>query len=87
MSDINEFQAHYLNKNGTFFGLIDDSKVVGSGAIRYLNDEICSEAMSDDKPLRASTPLSYGGMRLLLFGSYSTEALMGAVLNAADIIA
>lgn len=40
MSDIDNLQSHYFNK-GTFLVLIDDGIVVGSGAIRRLNDDIC----------------------------------------------
>lgn len=33
--------SHYLDNKGTFLVLVDDDKVVGSGGIRRLNDEIC----------------------------------------------
>ncbi len=41
MSDIDDMRSHYFDNNGTFLVLIDDSRVVGSGAIRRLNDDIC----------------------------------------------
>jgi len=41
LSDIDRFQSHYLDNNGTFLLLIDDEKVVGSGGIRHLSEEIC----------------------------------------------
>lgn len=39
--DIDNVRSHYFDNNGTFLVLIDDRRVVGSGAIRRLNDEIC----------------------------------------------
>lgn len=41
MSDIDDMRSHYFDNNGTFLVLIDDGRVVGSGAIRRLNDDIC----------------------------------------------
>ncbi len=41
MSDIDGVQSHYFDNNGTFLVLIDDGRVVGSGAIRRLSDDIC----------------------------------------------
>jgi putative acetyltransferase len=41
MSDIDEVGAHYFEKGGTFLVLMDEGRVVGSGAIRRLNDDIC----------------------------------------------
>lgn len=41
MSDIDDVQAQYFNNNGTFLVLVDDGRVVGSGAIRRLNNDIC----------------------------------------------
>ncbi len=41
MSDINDVQSHYFDNNGTFLLLIDSGRVVGSGAIRRLNNDIC----------------------------------------------
>ncbi|MBD1833788.1 GNAT family N-acetyltransferase [Cyanobacteria bacterium FACHB-472] len=41
MSDIDNMRSHYFDNNGTFLVLIDDGRVVGSGAIRRLNDDIC----------------------------------------------
>ena len=41
MSDIDNVRSHYFNNNGMFLVVVDDGKVVGSGAIRRLNDDIC----------------------------------------------
>lgn len=41
MSDIDDVRSHYLDNKGTFLVLVDDDKVVGSGGIRHLNDDIC----------------------------------------------
>jgi putative acetyltransferase len=39
--DISNFQTVYLNHNGTFKVLIDGDTVVGAGAIRKIDNEIC----------------------------------------------
>jgi putative acetyltransferase len=41
MSDINNVQADYFQQGGTFLVLMDNRRVVGSGAIRRWNFEIC----------------------------------------------
>ncbi|TBR59446.1 GNAT family N-acetyltransferase [Westiellopsis prolifica IICB1] len=41
MSDIENVQSHYFDNGGTFLVLVDDEQVVGTGAIRRLDDEIC----------------------------------------------
>ncbi|MBE9216090.1 GNAT family N-acetyltransferase [Plectonema cf. radiosum LEGE 06105] len=41
MSDIDNVQFHYFENNGTFLVLLEESRVVGTGAIRKLDDEIC----------------------------------------------
>ena len=41
MSDIDDVQSHYFDNKGTFLVLIDEGRVVGSGAIRRLSDDIC----------------------------------------------
>lgn len=41
MSDIDDVQSHYFDNNGTFLVLIDGERVVGSGVIRRLNNELC----------------------------------------------
>ncbi|MBW4469491.1 MAG: GNAT family N-acetyltransferase [Stenomitos rutilans HA7619-LM2] len=41
MSDIENVRSHYFNNCGTFLVLVDDKQVVGTGAIRRLDDEIC----------------------------------------------
>jgi len=41
MSDIKNVRSHYFDNNGTFLVLVDAEQVVGTGAIRKLDDEIC----------------------------------------------
>ena len=41
MSDLDDVQSHYFDNKGTFLVLIDEGRVVGSGAIRHLSDDIC----------------------------------------------
>lgn len=39
--DLDNIQEHYLNNRGIFLVVLDLQKVVGSGAIRYLENDIC----------------------------------------------
>lgn len=39
--DIENVQEHYFNNKGTFLVLLDSEQVVGTGAVRRLDDEIC----------------------------------------------
>lgn len=41
LSDTENVQSHYFDNNGTFLVLVDGEQVVGTGAIRKLDDEIC----------------------------------------------
>lgn len=41
MSDIENVRSHYFDNCGVFLVLVDDEQVVGTGAIRRLDDEIC----------------------------------------------
>ncbi|MCC3405959.1 MAG: GNAT family N-acetyltransferase [Microcoleus sp. PH2017_10_PVI_O_A] len=41
MSDIEDLRSHYFDNSGVFLVLVDNEKVVGTGAIRKLNAEIC----------------------------------------------
>jgi putative acetyltransferase len=41
MSDIDDVYSHYFDNGGTFLVLMDEGRVVGSGAIRRLDEEIC----------------------------------------------
>lgn len=41
MSDLDNLRSHYFDNNGTFLVLLDEGRVVGSGAIRRLNNDIC----------------------------------------------
>ena len=41
MSDIEQVRSHYFDNRGVFLVLVDNEQVVGTGAIRKLNDEIC----------------------------------------------
>ncbi|MEB3220362.1 MAG: GNAT family N-acetyltransferase [Nostocales cyanobacterium 94392] len=40
-SDIDNVKSHYFDNDGTFLVLLEESRVVGTGAIRKLDDEIC----------------------------------------------
>ncbi|MBW4539818.1 MAG: GNAT family N-acetyltransferase [Myxacorys chilensis ATA2-1-KO14] len=40
MSDIENVRSHYFDNSGTFLVLVDNEQVVGTGAIRRLDDEI-----------------------------------------------
>ena len=39
--DLDNIQEHYSNNRGIFLVVLDKQKVVGSGAIRYLENDIC----------------------------------------------
>jgi putative acetyltransferase len=41
MFDIENAQLHYFDNRGLFLVLLDNDKIVGTGAIRHLDDEIC----------------------------------------------
>jgi putative acetyltransferase len=41
MADLEDVRSHYFDNNGTFLVLIDTDKVVGSGAIRRLDNQTC----------------------------------------------
>lgn len=41
MSDIEHLRSDYFDNNGMFFVLVDNEQVVGTGAIRKLNAQIC----------------------------------------------
>lgn len=41
LSDLDDLAANYFNNKGIFLVLIDNGMIAGSGAIRYLNDDIC----------------------------------------------
>jgi len=41
MSDIEQVRSHYFNNNGVFLVLVNKEQVVGTGAIRKLDDQIC----------------------------------------------
>ncbi|MBE9170449.1 GNAT family N-acetyltransferase [Pleurocapsales cyanobacterium LEGE 06147] len=41
LTDIDNFQSEYFNNTGTFLVLVDNHRVVGSGAIRRINNDIC----------------------------------------------
>lgn len=40
-NDIDTFQAHYLNRRGLFLVVLDDGRVVGSGAVRQIDERVC----------------------------------------------
>jgi putative acetyltransferase len=41
MADIEDVQSHYFEKRGIFLVLMDGEQVVGTGAIRNLEEDIC----------------------------------------------
>lgn len=41
MSDIDDVESHYLDNGGTFLVVTEEERVVGSGAIRRLDNYIC----------------------------------------------
>jgi putative acetyltransferase len=41
MTDLDDVRSHYFENNGTFLVAIANGKIVGSGAIRRLNNDIC----------------------------------------------
>ncbi len=41
MFDIENVRSHYFDNHGVFLVLVDNEQIVGTGAIRKLNDEIC----------------------------------------------
>lgn len=41
MSDIEYVRSHYQDNSGLFLVLVDNERVVGTGGIRKLNEEIC----------------------------------------------
>ncbi|MFQ4168197.1 GNAT family N-acetyltransferase [Scytonema millei] len=41
MLDLDSVQSHYFDNNGIFLVLLDNNRVVGTGAIRQFNEEIC----------------------------------------------
>ena len=40
MSDISNVKSHYFERQGLFLVLLDGDRVVGTGGIRYLSDEV-----------------------------------------------
>lgn len=41
MSDIEQVRSHYLDNGGVFLVLVDNEQVVGTGAIRKLDNQVC----------------------------------------------
>jgi putative acetyltransferase len=41
MSDIEHMRSHYFDNGGVFLVLVDNEQVVGTGAIRKLDNEVC----------------------------------------------
>lgn len=53
MSDIEDARTHYFENHGLFLVLLDDEKIVGTGAIRRLDSDICElKRMWFDKQYR-----------------------------------
>jgi putative acetyltransferase len=41
LKDMDDIQKNYFDQGGTFLVLLDDGQIVGTGAIRKLDDNIC----------------------------------------------
>ena len=41
LSDIDNFQSHYVENNGLFLVVTDENQVVGTGAVRRLGENVC----------------------------------------------
>jgi putative acetyltransferase len=39
--DLDNLQSVYFDKKGIFYVLVDDNKIVGAGAIKKIDDEVC----------------------------------------------
>jgi len=40
-TDIDDFEAHYLNRQGLFLVVTDNQQVIGSGAVRRIDRRVC----------------------------------------------
>jgi putative acetyltransferase len=43
LSDVDQVRSHYFNNRGIFLVLLDDERVVGCGAIRYLSSDMSGD--------------------------------------------
>ena len=41
LSEMDDVQKNYFGNGGTFLVTVDENRIVGTGAIRYLEDEVC----------------------------------------------
>jgi len=41
LKDMDDVRKNYFNNGGTFLVTLEDSRIIGTGAIRYLEDGIC----------------------------------------------
>jgi putative acetyltransferase len=41
LSEMDDVQKNYFNNGGTFLVTVDDDRIVGTGAIRFLEEDIC----------------------------------------------
>jgi putative acetyltransferase len=41
LSDIDNFQSYYFGNSGLFLVVIDDNQVVGTGAVRRIDESVC----------------------------------------------
>ena len=41
LSDIDNFQSHYFEQGGLFLVVTDNNQVIGTGAIRRIDDRVC----------------------------------------------
>lgn len=41
LHDMDDLQQHYFRNDGVFLVMTDDDKIIGTGAVRKIDDEIC----------------------------------------------
>jgi len=41
LSEMDDVQANYFNNSGTFLVTVDNGRIVGTGAIRFLKQDVC----------------------------------------------
>jgi len=41
LAEMNNVQKNYFDNGGTFLVIVDDGRIIGTGAIRYLEEDVC----------------------------------------------
>ena len=41
LAEMNDVQKNYFDNDGTFLVIVDDERIIGTGAIRYLEEGVC----------------------------------------------